>query len=125
MRYVLYIKASTLSNSATMKSFFAYLGIFLILAMSRLSLGNVSLARFKRETPKPPPEADDEDQLVYSTKTTLQSLSFKYTSDSAAKADQFSTVVQEDSYIVNVFDISFEQGLALYGIDNLFGRSIG
>lgn len=94
--------------------------------LASLSVGNLStgLLRFKREDATVRRD-DDRDQLVYSTKTMLLSLSFKYLSGGKASAEQFSTVFQEDRYIINAFDISFEDGLAFYGIDELFARPIG
>ncbi|KAH9405215.1 hypothetical protein TYRP_001057 [Tyrophagus putrescentiae] len=38
---------------------------------------------------------------------------------------QFTTLMEEQSYVINSFDVSFHEGLAFFGIDELFVRPIG
>lgn len=85
---------------------------------------NQSLKRLKRAD-KQTSGYNPFEKLVYSTKTQLQVLSPLWSPADDKVATQFSTILEEQSYVINSFDLSFQEGLAFYGIDELFVRPIG
>lgn len=82
--------------------------------------------RLKRDSSTKKADAPDpQEKLVYSTKTQLQVLSPLWNGADDKLAKQFTTLMEEQSYVINSFDVSFHEGLAFFGIDELFVRPIG
>jgi len=67
---------------------------------------------------------DDEDSLVYSTRTDVYKLPLKSRGSNITEKS-FTSVTSVNGYFIETFDVNFHDNVLLYGINSIYARPVG